>query len=190
MLYTLSHTIHDCKIINARVFGTLTLLPRHYRKKVEKQQKEMDKIIGVMNRLMLLDRIKGTYELTTRGVVHAHFIASIRDHALPPDVNPEVFVIKALYVNMSHFGRCDFQIIKDIEKVENYLVKEISLTGKFLKYVYFSTVPENNKPNKVFEEIVKSEKEFDSSVLDEGIEASVKVNCLCCDDNDINCKIK
>lgn len=107
-------------------FGTLTLPPCHYRKTIRGQLKVM---LGMLVQIhkSCFDTFYGVAEITVKGNVHLHYMCTLRPDILqsfPVEDHRRFYVydlIKQYCVN-------DFQKIKDISKVYNYIHKDIEKT--------------------------------------------------------------
>ncbi len=108
-------------------FITITLPPKLYKKRAEKQLAIMKNALSnyAMN---FFDKLDGICELTEKSNIHFHGIGIFRHHEIQSqEVTRLIFQDEA-----KKFSRIDVQVPEDLSKIKKYIDKDINVTTQVL----------------------------------------------------------
>lgn len=110
-------------------FTTITLPKCHYRKGPTKQ---MEVARSLFKRISTnyFESAYGCTELTKKGNIHIHAIVTLKNGIELPTTEASARMMSAF---LKPYSNCDFQVIKNIDNVYNYVYKDIETMKAVLK---------------------------------------------------------
>lgn len=111
--------------LSDKYFVTITLPPRYYKKQA-KMQLPIIKQAVMKYCENFVREATGVYELTKKGNVHYHGIWNLREDLLMTHSQVALMFIDA----SKPFSRCDIQLVKHQQALEDYLAEDLTITSK------------------------------------------------------------
>lgn len=112
-----------------KYFCTITLPKCHYTKGALKQYEAMNRhILRIGNNYF--EKAYGSYEFTQKGNIHCHLIVKLRPHL---ELQNNMASAKMMSSFLKSYSNCDFQAIKHLENIIDYLYKDLTTSTAILQ---------------------------------------------------------